>query len=72
MGTGSPILRRLLGPSTRIQDAEDRRAARLLAALQIVHVLATLLGTVAASVFRLHWVKDSLLWGPLGQALLFC
>ena len=70
MGTGSPILRRLLGPSTRIQDAEDRRAARLLAALQIVHVLATLLGTVAASVFRLHWVKDSPLWGPLGLTLL--
>jgi len=69
---GSPILRRLLGPSARIPNAEDRHAARLLAALQIVHVLATLLGTLAASVFRLHWVKDSLLWGPLGQALLSC
>ena len=72
MGTGSLTLRRLLGPSTRIQGAEDRRAARLLAALQIVHVLATLAGTVAASVFRLHWVKDSLLLGPLGLTLLFC
>jgi two-component system cell cycle sensor histidine kinase/response regulator CckA len=72
VGTGSPTLRRLLGPSARIQDAEDRRAARLLAALQIVHVLAALLGTVAASVFRLHWTEDSLLWGPLGLALLSC
>jgi PAS domain S-box-containing protein len=69
---GSPTLHRLLGPSGRIQDGEDRRGARLLAALLIVHVLAALLGTAAASIFRLHWVKDSLLWGPLGLALLSC
>ena len=68
----SPILRWLLGPSPRILDAEDRPGARLLAALEIVHLAATLSGTVAASVFRLHWVKDSRLWGPLGLALLVC
>ena len=53
----SPILRRLLGPSTRILDVEDRRGARLLAALEIAHLMATVLGTAAASVFRWHWVK---------------
>jgi len=39
----SPILRRLLGPSTRILDVEDRRGARLLAALEIAHLMATVL-----------------------------
>jgi hypothetical protein len=68
----SPILRRLLGPSGRIGDGEDRRAAKLLAALLVVHLVATVLGTVAASLFRLHWVKDSPLSGPLGLVLLLC
>ena len=72
MDAGSLTLRRLLGPSSRILDAEERRGARLLAALEVVHLVATLPGTVAASVFRLHWVKDSRLWGSLGLALLSC
>ena len=51
---GWSTLHRLLGPSGRILDEEDRRGARLLAALEIVHLMAAVLGTAAASIFRLH------------------
>ena len=72
VGRESATLRWLIGASGRILDEEERHGARLLAALEIVHLSATVVGTGAASIFRAHWVDDSLLWGPLGLVLAAC
>jgi two-component system cell cycle sensor histidine kinase/response regulator CckA len=65
-------MRRLLGPSARIEDVEAANQARLLAALTLTHFTAALLGTIVTTTFWHRMVGHSVLWGPVGVVLLVC
>jgi PAS domain S-box-containing protein len=67
---GPAMLRLLLGPSERILGEEERSSAQLIAALTLVHLLATLVGAVVGTVSRRRLGLEELLWGPLGWVLL--
>jgi two-component system cell cycle sensor histidine kinase/response regulator CckA len=61
---GQPTLwQRAIGPSARIQDAEQRAAARLMAVLMLAHVAAVALGVALGDLFWRRTVGTTILRG---------
>ena len=59
----SSLWQRLIGPSARIQGAEQRAAAHLMAVLMLAHVAAIVLGLVLSDLFWRRTVGTTILRG---------
>jgi len=70
LARGADLLRWLVGPSERITGEEERRGARLLASLALVHILLSVLVGALAVALRWRLLRAMLLWGPVGVVLL--
>ena len=64
----SSLWQRLIGPSARIQGAEQRTAAHLMAVLMLAHVAAIVLGLVLSDLFWRRTLGTSILrdWDVVG------